>query len=42
VVAEEPVVQLAAERSLFRAAEMVELLQLVERLRREGALTNLG
>jgi len=34
VVAEDPLVQLAAGRSLFRAPDLVELAQLVEGLRR--------
>jgi hypothetical protein len=34
VVAEDPLVQLAAGRSLFRAVDLIELAQLVERLGR--------
>ena len=36
VVAEDPVVQMAAGRSLFRAADLIELVRLVEDLRRAG------
>ena len=36
VVAEDPLVQLAAGRSLFRAVDLIELAQLVERLGRAG------
>jgi len=36
VVAEDPLVHLAAGRSLFRAVDLIELAQLVERLRRAG------
>jgi len=36
VVAPDPVVQLAAGRSLFRAVDLIELAQLVEGLRRAG------
>ena len=34
VAGEDPVVHLAAGRSLFRAADLMELAELVERLRR--------
>ena len=33
IVAEDPVVQLAAGRALFRALDLIELAQLVRRLR---------
>ena len=36
VVAEDPLVQLAAGRSLFRVVDLIELAQLVERLCRAG------
>jgi len=36
IIAEDPVVQLAAGRALFRASDLIDLSQLLERLRGRG------
>ena len=40
IIAEDPVVQLAAGRALFRAPDLIELAQLLKGLRGQGVKEN--